>query len=293
MTIPPSEYGEKEINMLRDDTVELLNKATKEMGVENLMKLSLWTVKQMKKEFVCDLLYEALGYLEEFTGVVSTDYKVASNSVKHQVIERQETIIKLQSDLLACKNEQLESLQTSVKSSVGESVKAEFLSYSSALQANSAELQKPVSTDMIKTVVQTVVQEEDRSKNLIIFGLPEQNNEELNKEVCEVLQTIGEKPRIEAWRIGRQRFEKKIRPVTVTAACSTVISQILAKSRRLQSSEKFKTVFISPDRSPEQRAKQRELVKEIKTLVSEQPDKVHFIRNGTIISTDKTNKTVK
>jgi hypothetical protein len=292
MTIPPSEYGEKEINMLRDDAVELINKATKEMGVENLLKLSLWTVKQMKKEFVCDLLYEALGYLEEFTGVVSTDYKVASNSVKHQVIERQETIIKLQSDLLACKNEQLESLQTSVKSSVGESVKAEFLSYSSALQANSAEPQKPVSTDMIKTVVQTVVQE-DRSKNLIIFGLPEQNNEELNKEVCEVLQTIGEKPRIEACRIGRQRSEKNIRPVKVTAASSTVISQILAKSRRLRSSEKFKTVFISPDRSPEQRAKQRELVKEIKTLVAKQPDKVHFIRNGTIISTDGTNKTVK
>ena len=83
MTIPRSEYGEKEINMLRDDAVELLNKATKEMGIENLGKLSLWTVKQMKKEFVCDLLYEALGYLEEFTSVVSTDYKVASNSVKH------------------------------------------------------------------------------------------------------------------------------------------------------------------------------------------------------------------
>ena len=79
----------------------------------------------------------------------------------------------------------------------------------------------------------------------------------------------------------------------VTASCSTVISQILAQSRCLCSSEKFKTVFISPDGSPEQRAKQRELVREIKTLVTEQPDKVHFIRNGTTISTDKTNKTVK
>ena len=144
--------------------------------------------------------------------------------------------------------------------------------------------------NLIKTVVQTVVQEEDRSKNSIIFGLPEQKNEELNKEFCGVLQTIGEKPRIEAWRIGRQRFEKKIRPVTVTAACSTVIIEIPARSRCWHLSEKFKAVFISPDRSPEQRAKQRELVKEIKT---EQPDKVHLIRNGTIISTDRTNRTVK
>ena len=81
MTIPPSEYGKKEINMLRDDAVELLSKATKEMGIEIMGKLSLWSVKQMKKEFVCDMLYEALKYLEEFTGVVSSDYKVAFNSI--------------------------------------------------------------------------------------------------------------------------------------------------------------------------------------------------------------------
>ena len=41
MTIPPSEYGKKEINMLRDDAVELLSKATKEMGIEIMGKLSL------------------------------------------------------------------------------------------------------------------------------------------------------------------------------------------------------------------------------------------------------------
>ena len=143
---------------------------------------------------------DLLPFLRErqFTGVVSTDYKMASNSVKHQMFETQETIIKLQSELLACKNEQLESLQTSVKSSVGESVKAEFQSYSSVLQANCPESQKPVSSEMIKKAVKTVVQEEDRNKNLMIFGLSEQDNEELSTVVSEVFSAIGEKPRIEA-----------------------------------------------------------------------------------------------
>ena len=293
MTIPPSEYGEKEINMLRGDSVELLSKAMNEMEITAIGQLSPWRVKQMNKDTVCDLLHKALRYLEEFTGVVSTDYKMASNSVKHQMFETQETIIKLQSELLACKNEQLESLQTSVKSSVGESVKAEFQSYSSVLQANCPESQKPVSSEMIKKAVKTVVQEEDRNKNLMIFGLSEQDNEELSTVVSEVFSAIGEKPRIEASRVGKLKPGKAVRPVKVTAASATIVNQILAKSRNLRATEKFKTVFISPDRSPEQRAKQRELVRDMKRLVTEQPDKLHFIRNGAIKSTDKTNKTAE
>ena len=195
--------------------------------------------------------------------------------------------------LLVCKNEQLESLQTSVKSSVGESVKAEFQSYSSVLQANCPESQKPVSSEMIKKAVKTVVQEEDRNKSLMIFGLSEQDNEELSTVVSEVFSAIGEKPRIEASRVGKLKPGKAVRPVKVTAASATIVNQILAKSRNLRATEKFKTVFISPDRSPEQRAKQRELVRDMKRLVTEQPDKLHFIRNGAIKSTDKTNKTAE
>ena len=41
MTIPPSDYGEKYINMSRDDAVELLSKAAKEMGIEKMEQRSL------------------------------------------------------------------------------------------------------------------------------------------------------------------------------------------------------------------------------------------------------------
>ena len=75
MTIPPSEYGEKEINMLRPgDSVELLSKAMYEIEITAIGQLSPSRVKKMNKDTVCDLLHKALRYLEEFTGVVSTDY---------------------------------------------------------------------------------------------------------------------------------------------------------------------------------------------------------------------------
>jgi hypothetical protein len=139
--------------------------------------------------------------------------------------------------------------------------------------------------------VQTVVQEEDRSKNLMIFSLPEQESEELISLVNDVFQTIGEKPRNEACRVGKKAAGRKVRPVIVTAASSTIVNQILARSKSLRKSKKFSTVFVSPDRSLEQRQEERELVANMKKLFTEQPDKVHFIRDSTIVSVDKTDKT--
>ena len=117
MPILPSEYGDKEINELRGESVLLLTKTANKMGITDVENMSPHSVKQMKKDTVCELLYDALRFLEEFTGVVSTDFKVASNSVKHHTTDSQQMILKLQSVPMACNNEQLESLQTSVKSS--------------------------------------------------------------------------------------------------------------------------------------------------------------------------------
>ena len=107
---------------------------------------------------------------------------------------------------------------------------------------------------MIEKAVKTVVQEVDLNKNLMIFGLSEQDNEELSIVVGEVFLSIGEKSRIEARRFGKRKPGKAVRPVKVTAASSTIGNQIVVKSRNLRATEMYRTVFISPDRSPEQRA---------------------------------------
>ena len=50
----------------------------------------------------------------------------------------------------------------------------------------------------------------------------------------------------------------------VTTACPAVIEQILLKLRKLKEIEDFNSVFLSPDRSLEERAQHRELVKDLK-----------------------------
>ena len=225
--------------------------------------------------------------LEDVTTVITTDFEMAPNCVKVQMFQSEQKIVKLQSDLIECRNEQLESFKTVVVSTVGESVEAETKSYSSALQRNLPQLEPSVTAEELKKAVQTVVQEEDRGRNVMIFNLPEQEGEEINTVVAGVFEAIGEKPRVEACRIGKRKSTNLRRPVKVTFSNSTVVTQILSKTKNLRKVNDLKSVFVCPDRSAEQRAKQKLLVTDLKRLAREQTDKKHFIRNGEIVSVDK------
>ena len=125
----------------------------------------------------------------------------------------------------------------------------------------------------------------------MVFGLPEEENQDLCDQVAAVFQEIGEKPRIEATRLGKEKKDSgKARPVKVTLNSSTTVSQILVKAKQLKLSEKHGTVYISPDRSPVQRAQHRQLVMEMKAKSMEEPGRRHYIKGGTICSVDKAAK---
>ena len=127
----------------------------------------------------------------------------------------------------------------------------------------------------------------DRRRNVTIFNLPDQENEDINSVVAIVFEAIGEKPRVEACRLGKRKSNKSMRTVKVTVANSTVVSQILSKARNLRKVSNPKSVFVFPNRSTEQRAKQKLLVTDLKILAKEQTYMKHFIRNGEILSVEK------
>ena len=54
--------------------------------------------------------------------------------------------------------------------------------------------------------------DDDCSKNVMIFGLPKVPDEELNSTIRELFQAIGEKPRVEACRLGRSKSDKTLGP---------------------------------------------------------------------------------
>ena len=85
--------------------------------------------------------------------------------LKSDVIINQGTVIDLQQKLIAAKDEQLTELKTTVVTSVEDTVKTEFKSYSDAVNQSSNCLNAGPLYDqkMLKSVVKDVVAEEDRS----------------------------------------------------------------------------------------------------------------------------------
>ena len=71
----------------------------------------------------------------------------------------------------------------------------------------------------------------------MIFRLEEEKKESQPDKVTEMLSQLGEKPNIEVSRLGQQSLALKktfVLPVKVTVASSTIVQQILRKSRHLR-----------------------------------------------------------
>ena len=105
----------------------------------------------------------------------------------------------------------------------------------------------------------------------------------MESKVSEILDLLEEEPKvIDCRRIGHDHPGKP-RPIRFKVRNSNIVYQILRKAKRLKDIEGYKTVFISPDRSPEERINRQALVGELK--IKRQNDTTHryFIRKGEIV----------
>ena len=186
-------------------------------------------------------------------------------------------LAEVQSELLQSKRDQIEYFQNGVQSTI----KTELKSYSEAVKKSSNE---QVTLKKIKTVVKDIV--EDRSRNIMMFGLEETERENLDYKVRDIFEELKEKPLFRAERVGRKTSEDFDRPVKVSMDSSIIVSDILKKSKNLKRSV-FSHVYLKPDRTLEQRLKHRTIVAELKKRIQEAPEKHHFIKNGEVCHQDK------
>ena len=142
----------------------------------------------------------------------------------------------------------------------------------------------------MKQAVKYAAEEEVRSKNLVFFGTEDAEDDEEDFEVDPngAVEALGIEPMFESakklglWKPGHKR------PVLVTLRNAASAVEILRKSHLLRQIEEFKTVYISPDRSLEQRKQHRELVGELTQRREEKrpgDENVRFvIRDGEIVT---------
>ena len=196
-------------------------------------------------------------------------------------IHSQEQVIKAQQQLIAKQSTEIDQIGLTVKNSVTETLKSEVQStYASVLGPSGTGL----STATLKQVHRDLREEENRSSNLMIFGLKESADESVEEKVEQLLAEIDEKPRCsEVSRVGKKE-DSVVRPIRVSVSSPSVVGQILRNASGLRNSDQYQGVFLGPDRTKSERIERRKLVEELKEKRDAEPKLTFFIRRGDIVS---------
>lgn len=114
-----------------------------------------------------------------------------------------------------------------------------------------------------------------RSGNIIIFGLPEQNegtaDERKSRDSNAVVEIIGEidvdvaqsTQYLQVHRLGRPRMDKP-RPLRVSGFTVGQKAQVLRSAKSLRNRDGYKDIFINPDLTPHQQREANALRAELK-----------------------------
>ena len=138
----------------------------------------------------------------------------------------QSQVIELQQIMLDKKSDELNAVTVAVTTTVKESVKSECKGYAEAVKkyCNPVMLPQPLTK-----VVKQVVKENNRSRNLIVFGVEE---EILSEKIGDLLETMGVRPKTEAYRVGKFTSETKSpRSAKVTMTSTGNVHHFLEKKQ--------------------------------------------------------------
>ena len=139
----------------------------------------------------------------------------------------------------------------------------------------------------IQAAVKRVAVEEDRGKNLMIFGLPE-TDENLEAIVSGILSNhLNEKPKIISCELVGRDATERVKPVKLTFSSQDQARIILSKSKLLRTVEGFNSIYISPDRTLGERTAYKKIVYQLLSKRTAEPGKVHVIKNFRIVSFEK------
>ena len=189
------------------------------------------------------------------------------------LVEAQGQLVKLQCELLEKRDKEI----TAVQSTAEEEIKT----FSSVLQKRCDTALAP---KRISTAISSAT--EDRMSNVLVHGLSDhksENNNDLEIEVRCVFDIMGECT-TNVWgmeRLGRYK-EGTDRPVKLRLSGRNFRDRVLSSKSSLRKSKDYKDIFISPDRSPEEREERRKLVAELKEKKVAEPGKTFGIRGGKV-----------
>ncbi len=201
------------------------------------------------------------------------------------------TIDTLKTEQLVAQRTLIEQQQNQLDS-VQNTVQTEMKTWSDIVVKN-CETSAP-SIKSVKKAVKSVVQDDARRNNFIVYGVAEKREDNPHELAGEILNEIWDSHAIPqvvaASKIGAKRPDnEKPRPVKVTLACPESVRMVLARARNLKKSStaEYHTWYITPDRNKEEKAAHQKLVTKLKAMITTDSSKYHYIRDGNTFSVNK------
>ena len=234
------------------------------------------TVMKSDKGTLANLVMSVVGVLGT-TKCTLRSAAVTMEQLKSEQIGNQKTLLKLQNELIQSKDEQVKAVQTTVKS--------EIQSFSDVVKQGCGD---KITTTKLKAVVRSAVQSDDRKRAVMLFGLEEAANEEVRREVDELLGAtclVGKPAISDCYRVGAVK-QGTARPVKVLFQSSDAAARVLRSATTLKDS-RYSRVYITPDRTREEREERKTLVNAMKEKISSEPQRYHYIRDGVVCSREK------
>lgn len=128
-------------------------------------------------------------------------------------------------------------------------------------KANGQGICSGVDDNTFEEILQELNDREKRKRNVIIFGVSEQRNPNVQtraaqdkQTVTEILETlsVSEVGDIKALRLGKVSQNESPRPLKVVVKDESMVHEIIRKAKELRNSDIYKDVRISFDRTPRQ-----------------------------------------
>ena len=273
---------EKKIEILSDTVSAKLNCKK----LEDLT-LDLFKPKGVTKEVLAGIILKM--------GTMICASKTVLRSAVEKLDEQKTEQIKTQNELIKCKSGKLDSVKDSVK----ETVKTEMESFSDVVKKNSA-ISSDISPAKIKMAVKSVITEDDRSKNFIIFGAEEEmicednemDDRSLVRDIFGILKYENERPTVvKCERVGVKKSDVR-RPIKITLRNSETVRDVLSRAKLLRSfvttgyNFDHNKLYLTPDRSLDERITRQKLVQEMKDKIKKDSSKRYYIRNNKVCAAD-------
>ena len=168
---------------------------TRTLGMVNLQFIGAlsdvnYNVPKITKSSLSKVLADALRIIDRQSKYIES-LEGQAQQLKSEMIVNQGAVIDLQKQMLEANRQQLNDLQANVVASVEDTVKNEMKLYSDAAKTDTTNSGVFLDKKTLTSVVHDVVSEEDRSRNIMIFGLTELAKFYWNSEKSQKLRLLG------------------------------------------------------------------------------------------------------